>query len=142
MSKNFSKGEGPSTASTVNRVTVAPVEVRHRHHQKVDPSTRQLQLHSSSGGVLHKMDRSEDAHQCELCVNQKIILAKHHMPIRRTQTHNSRQHKVLQQCNVQIVLSLNWDKHRIRISIPPTIKRSSREGQFPNIRSNEEDIGR
>jgi hypothetical protein len=31
----------------------------------------------------------------QLHVNQKILLVKHHLPLRRTQTHNSQQLKVL-----------------------------------------------
>jgi hypothetical protein len=41
-----------------------------------------------------KMDRSEATHQRELCVNQKILLAKHHLSLQRTRINNSQQCKV------------------------------------------------
>jgi hypothetical protein len=96
--------EGSGAAGAANSSIVATAKIGHRHCRKVDSSTRQLHLHSNRSRIFQKMDRSEAAYKRELCHKQKILLAKHNLPIWGTQTHNTRQCKILRQCNVQGIL--------------------------------------
>jgi hypothetical protein len=94
LSKNFSQNQGPCTASVANHPILASIAVGHRYHQQVDPRIGQLHLHSGGSGILYKMDRSEATHQHECRLNQKILLAKHYLPLWRSQTHYSQQCEV------------------------------------------------
>jgi hypothetical protein len=61
----------------------------------------------------------ETPHECKFCISQKILLTKHHLPLRCPSTHHSRQRQVLQQCNVQGFLLADWNEGRIRFSVSP-----------------------
>jgi hypothetical protein len=136
----LSQVEGPDRASAVNSSIVASAKKGHRHCRKVDSRTRQLHIHHNHSRIFHKMDRSKAAYKCELRHNQKIILAEHNLPIWGTQTHNGGQRKILRQCNVQRILLANWHEGCLRISIPPTVERSSQESKLFDLPSNEENI--
>jgi hypothetical protein len=60
----------------------------HRHCRQVNPRTGQLHLHHSGSRILHKMGGSEALNQCKLCINQKVLLAKHHLPLWCTKAHH------------------------------------------------------
>jgi hypothetical protein len=77
------------------------------------------------------MDRDKAAHKCELRNNQKVLLAEHSLSIRGTQTHSSGQR------NVQRILSADWHKGCLRISVSPTVERSSRESKLFDLSGNE-----
>jgi hypothetical protein len=86
--QKFSCNEGPSTVSVANHPIMAPPAVRHRHCRQVNPHTRQLHLRRSGSRILHKMGGSEALNQCKLRINQKVLLAKHHLPLWCTKTHH------------------------------------------------------
>jgi hypothetical protein len=121
----LSEDEGPGSADVVNRAIMASAEMGHRHCRKADSSTRQLYLHGNCSGVFHKMDRVKAAHKCELHNNQKVLLAEHSLSIWGTQTHNTRQRKILRQHNVQRILSADWHEGCLHISVLATVERSS-----------------
>jgi hypothetical protein len=93
----LSQDEVPGSSDVVNSTIMASAEMGHRHCRKADSSARQLYLHGNRSGVFHKMDRGKAAHKRELLNNQKVLLTEHSLSIRGTQTHNSGQHKILQQ---------------------------------------------
>jgi hypothetical protein len=88
--KILSQDEGPSTTRTTNSPVLALIAMGHRYRRKVDSCARQLYLRGGRGRILHKMNRSETTHQCELRFNQEILLAKHHLSLWHPQAHNSR----------------------------------------------------
>jgi hypothetical protein len=86
------------------------------------------------------MDRGKAAHKRELRNNQKVLPAEHSLSIRGTQTHNSGQHKILQQHNIQRILSADWHEGCLHISESPTVERSSRESKMFDLSSNEKTL--
>jgi hypothetical protein len=87
------------------------------------------------------MDRGKAAHKCELRNNQKVLLAEYNLSIWGTQIHNSGQRKILQQCNVQRILSANWNEGCLHISVSPAVEQSSRGSKLFDLLSNEKNIG-
>jgi hypothetical protein len=112
----LSQYEGPGSANAVNSAIMASAEMGQRHCRKADSSARQLYLHGNRSGVFHKMDRGKAAHKRELRNNQKVLPAEHSLLIRGTQTHNSGQRKILQQHNIQRILSADWHEGCLHIS--------------------------
>jgi hypothetical protein len=133
----LSQDKGPGSAGAVNSAIMASTKMGHRQCRKADSSARQLYLHGNCSGVFHKMDRGKATHKCELCNNQKVLLAEHSLSIRGTQIHNSRQCKILQQRNVQRILSADWHEACLRISVSPTVKWSNQESKWLDLSGNE-----
>jgi hypothetical protein len=133
----LSQDEGPGPAGVGNSTVTTSVEMGHRHCRKADSSARQLYLCGNHSGVFHKMDRGKATHKRELRNSKKVVLVEHSLLIRVTQTHNSGKCKILRQHNVQRILSADWHEGCLRISVSPTVKRSSRESKLFDLLGNE-----
>jgi hypothetical protein len=123
------RSKAPTQSSIFNCSILASVMMGHWHSRQAHPSTGQLYIRHCGGWVFH---------QHNLRNYQKILLAKHYLSLRCPTTNHGRQCQVLWQWHVQGFSPSGWNKGRLRIRIPPTIKRSSRKSQRLNIRSNQE----
>jgi hypothetical protein len=88
MPEVLPQDEGPGVASAINCPVLASTVLGHQHCRHVDPRVGKLYICSGGDRILHEMDRSKATHQHKLCLNQKILLTKHHLLLWCTQTHN------------------------------------------------------
>jgi hypothetical protein len=110
------------------------------HHPNCLSSSR---LHgrccSSGGGIFHKMDRGEASSQHSNSGTEKVFLVKHNMPFWSAQRDNNRQRQIIRLPHIQGFLPSDGGRSTFRVSISPSVQRSSGKSKCNDIHNHKED---